>query len=64
MVGGPLYQIAAGPPAKRPRKMADLPDDVRDTQVIDNRIEANLTPPIKFKAQKLAAKLSTRCQVL
>ena len=27
------------------------------------KLETDLTPPIKFKAQKLAAKFSVRCQV-
>ncbi len=59
-----MHHTAAGPPASRPRKNADL--RVREVSQRSSWIEdenTNLTAPIKFKEQKLTAKLSTKCQV-
>jgi hypothetical protein len=36
---------------------------VINSRFLSERVSTNLTAPMKFKAQKLAAKLSTKCQV-
>lgn len=58
LISAGYYHIAAGPPAKRPKKNADLYVKLSIACVSCIR-QSYRTPPIKFKAQKLAAKLST-----
>ena len=56
------HQTAAGPPARRPRKRTEL----YNYKYLLGHIEyvnTYRTPPMKFSAQKLAAKFSMKCQL-
>ena len=55
-----VYHMAAGPPESSPTNKTDLFSLRRNTI---GKLLAYLTPPMKLRAEKLAAKFSMRCQV-